>query len=539
MVSGFMISRWNHRFLSLAFGLAIPLLTVACQKVPLLAPTGSTIVLTSSATALSTNGTANLTAQVLEQSGYPPHSGTVITFTTTLGSVEPAQASTNTSGLVNVTFNSGTANGTATIVATSGGATAPASGGTTTGGTATSANMVKIAVGTAAVGRVSVNASPATVPNTGGSTTITATVLDINGNLLTSAPVSFTTTAGTLSATIATTGASGVAATTLTTSQTSTVTASVGATPPTGGTTTPPASGTASGSVTVNISTAPTLSIGLPTTPPSAGLPASFTFTVTAAGTNGSAVRDVTVNWGDGNTQDLGAIVGGAVVSHVYQLPGTYAINATLTDSSGNVVNAFNSVTVSPKPQPTVSISTAATIPTAGTDLTFTASVAPAAGNGTVIQDVTINYGEPGAATTSLGPITGTNIALHHVYQTSGTYTAVLRATDSNGSVGTAATSVFVQAAPPLGVTLTASLTNNGLTNTIATFTATVTGLGNSVVTQYLWNFADSTAPVPSTTNQITHNYTHTGVAIQPSVTITTSALPPNNTASASTVITP
>src|SRR5579864_4032426 len=157
MVSWSMISRRNHRFLSLAFGLAIPLLASACEKVPLLAPSGSAIVLTSSATALPVNGTANLTAQVLDQSGYPPHSGTVITFTTTLGTVQPAQAATNASGLVNVTFNSGLANGTATIVATSGGAGASTSPGTTTGGTtttATSANVVKIAIGTAAVGRV-------------------------------------------------------------------------------------------------------------------------------------------------------------------------------------------------------------------------------------------------------------------------------------------------------------------------------------------------------------------------------------------------
>src|SRR5579864_8510120 len=139
MVSWSMISRRNHRFLSLAFGLAIPLLASACEKVPLLAPSGSAIVLTSSATALPVNGTANLTAQVLDPSGYPPHSGTVITFTTTLGSVQPAQAATNTSGLVNITFNSGLANGTATIVATSGGAggAAATSGGTTTSGTTT------------------------------------------------------------------------------------------------------------------------------------------------------------------------------------------------------------------------------------------------------------------------------------------------------------------------------------------------------------------------------------------------------------------
>jgi hypothetical protein len=540
MVSCLMISRRNHRFLSLAFGLAIPLLASACEKVPLLAPSGATIVLTSSATALPVNGTANLTAQVLDQSGYPPHSGTVITFTTTLGAVQPAQAATNASGLVTVTFNSGLANGTATIIATSGGATGATSGATTTGSTttaATSANMVKIAVGTAAVGKVTVNASPASVPNTGGSTTISATVLDINGNVLTSAPVSFTTTAGTLSAAIATTGANGVAATILTTSQVSTVTASVGATAPaTSTTTTPAASGQASGTVTVNISTAPTLVITPPTTA-SAGLPASFTFLVTAATANGSNVRDVTVNWGDGTPlQDLGALIGTAIVSHIFKSAGVYAINASLTDSFGNVVPTSTSVTVNPKPQPTVSLALTnpSVTPTAGTDTPFTASVEPATSSGTVIQDATINYGD--GFSTDLGPATGMNFALHHVYQSGGTYTATLSATDSNGGVGTAVTIVFVQAQPPLGVTLTASGTNNGLSNTIESFTATVSGLGNAVVISYLWNFGNGDAPATTTTNTITHSYAHGNVSYTPSVTITTSN---GGTASGSTVITP
>ena len=47
-------------------------LSVACQRVPLLAPSGSTITLTSAATALPLNGTAEIIAQVIEPSGTPP-----------------------------------------------------------------------------------------------------------------------------------------------------------------------------------------------------------------------------------------------------------------------------------------------------------------------------------------------------------------------------------------------------------------------------------------------------------------------------------
>src|SRR5262245_48120936 len=145
-----------------AAGLIAPLLlTVSCEKVPLLAPSGSSITLTSSINALPVNGTTDIIAQVLEQAGTPPHSGTVISFTTTLGWIEPADARTDSSGRATVKFHAGAVNGTATISAYSGGAST--SGGTTTGTgtntTTTTDTRLKIAVGTAAVGRVTVSAN--------------------------------------------------------------------------------------------------------------------------------------------------------------------------------------------------------------------------------------------------------------------------------------------------------------------------------------------------------------------------------------------
>src|SRR5207249_474113 len=103
------------------------------------------------------------------------------------------------------------------------------------------------------------------------------------------------------------------------------------------------------------------------------------------------------------------------------QTPGTFIIIGTLTDSFGNVINVSTSVTVNARPQPAVSLSIVTTNPTAGTDIAFTASVAPAAGTGTVIQDASIDWGD--GARTPLGAVTGTAIALHHAYQRDGTYT--------------------------------------------------------------------------------------------------------------------
>jgi len=237
----FMISRINLPVASLAVVAGLALSTFACQKVPLLAPSGSSITLTASVTALPINGSADVTAQVIEPAGTPPQRGTTISFTTTLGTVQPSQAETDISGRATVRFLAGTGSGTATIAAISGGVSGVSA---STGATApASANTVKILVGTAAVGSVRVSASPTLLPATGGAATITAQALDINGNALTSAPVTFSTTAGTLDQGFGTTDQNGTAAVILRTSTAATVTAAVGVQAGSSTGTTPPPTG--------------------------------------------------------------------------------------------------------------------------------------------------------------------------------------------------------------------------------------------------------------------------------------------------------
>jgi adhesin/invasin len=423
MFSVFMIPRWRLAALTLLPALFL-LAETACQRVPLLAPSGSVITLTSSATVLPFNGSTFIQAQVIEAAGTPPHSGTHLTFTTTLGTIQPSDAETDSSGIAKVTFLAGAQSGTATITAISGGASVSATG------------AVKILVGAAAVGRVNMSANPGTVPAAGGTSTITANVLDVNGNILPNVPVTFSATTGSLSATLVNTDANGSAQTSLTTATQSTVTGSVGAqgstTPPaTGGggtgTTTPttPTSGQASGSVTVGINAAPTLVITPPTTAPTAGIPASFTFVVTPATQNGSAIRDLAVDWGDPSpdVQDLGAVTGNAIVVHIFPA-GTWTVTGTVTDAAGN----------------RVSVSTV----------------------------------------------------------------------------------VFVQTSPPLTVSLSAAATPNGA-NTTESFTATVIGLGNSVVVNYHWDFKGTNGTADTTTNQQSRSYVANSGPFTVTVTVTTS----------------
>ena len=461
------------------------LLTVGCEKVPLLAPSGSNISLNATTNVLPVNASTDIVAQVLEPAGTPPHSGTHIIFTTTLGTIQPSEAETDINGRAVVKFLSGSASGTATITAASGGANVGANGG------------LKISVGTAAVGKVILNATPSLVPATGGTSTITAVVYDINGNTLPSAPIAFSTTAGSLDKLVATTNANGEATTTLTTATQATVTGSVGAqggssggqtpaptTPPSTTPTTPaPTTGQSSGSVTVGIASAPSVLIKPPTTAITAGLPASFTFTVTAATTNGSAVRDLTVSWGDGETQDLGAVTGDAVVSHTYRSPGTYRITATVTDSSGNSVAPSTAVTVTSTVLP-ITITPPSTPPGAGLPATFTIVIGtlPAGDN---VRNVHIDWGDGSAQ--DLGAISGST-SVSHPYVNAGSYNVTATLTDTVGNTATVTSPITVVPTASPTIIITPSVAT---ATRIATFQIQVTPPSGVGIQDALLDFGD------------------------------------------------
>ncbi|HET9370092.1 MAG TPA: hypothetical protein VFO19_07580 [Vicinamibacterales bacterium] len=104
-----------------------------CDDVWLTAPSGTAITLFADTDAVAVNGTAEITAVLIEggqssddaQSivpgvGTPVHPGTVVSFSTTLGTIEPADVKTGGGGRAVVRFNAGGQAGTATIRAISG-----------------------------------------------------------------------------------------------------------------------------------------------------------------------------------------------------------------------------------------------------------------------------------------------------------------------------------------------------------------------------------------------------------------------------------
>lgn len=375
----------------------------ACDKVPLLAPTSSTITLTVSTTVVPVNGTAGVSASVTEAAGTPVQNGTVVTFTSSFGVIEPIEARTE-GGKATVRFVASQQSGTAIIGAFSG---------------AARAETLEIRVGGAATTRVIVRADPQTIPASGGTSDVVATVLDEAGNRMQGVPVIFSTTAGQVVPGSAITDANGEARTTLSTPRTATVTANAGA---------------QSGTIEVTVSS-PSVTITPPATAIEAGVPATFTI-APVTGATGNALREVVIDFGDGTAPvRLGNVQGSTAVAHTFASAGTYTVTATATDTQG--IEGRSSIVVSVTGQAAVAVTlTAAPNPVSVSNpaqqgiVAFTAS-ATGFGTGATITSYSWNFGNGQSATTTGGTI-------NHRYSTPGTYvaTVTVRTTTGNSGVG-------------------------------------------------------------------------------------------------------
>jgi adhesin/invasin len=337
--------------------LVLVVAAVACDKVPLTAPSSSTITVTAAARTVGLGGSIEVSAFVAESSGTPVQNGTSVRFSTNLGRVDPVDAQTR-NGVATATFFAGDQSGTAQIRATSGGV-----GGATGSGTNAATNMVEVQVGAAAAATVAVSAQPTVLPVGGGTSTIIASVLDASGNRLRGVPVTFSTDVGSLSSSLGTTDSNGDATVQLTTSRTAIVTARANA-----------ASTAASGTVTVRVATANGVTLSAPTPNPAlVGQAVSVTITPPAA--DQGTVPSVSLNWGDGTVENLGLVASARSVSHIYNNTGTFQITATAT-ADGSSVQSSTSVVVNPKPLFTVTLAADDTTLIINQPVTVSATVA-------------------------------------------------------------------------------------------------------------------------------------------------------------------
>jgi hypothetical protein len=382
---------------------------ISCDKMPLSAPTESTITLYASRTTGGLNGSVDITATVIESAGTPVQNGTVVTFTTTLGTIEPNEARTN-NGKATVKLLAGTRSGTAEVRAFSGGIS--------------SGDPLTVTVGAAAAGKVELLANPSALPASGGVVQLTAVVSDAVGNRLSSVPVTFTTDAGVLSTTSATTDGNGEARSSLSTTAKARVTASV-----VGGTST-----SLTATLDIPLRVGPTVAMTIPASSLVPGVPAVFSVTVTAGG---AAVRSAMIEFGDGDKQSLSAS-GTSIVTHVYGSSGTFIVMAEATDMAGETAKATASVSVQPVVV-TVSLTVSPSPVTTAAPAEFTAS-ATTTPAGATIERYEWNFGDGSVRTTSGGNTS-------HLYTSGGgrRYTVSVRAVTTTGASGTAQREIVVQ----------------------------------------------------------------------------------------------
>lgn len=321
------------RVFPLLTGIGLSLVTgaVSCAKVPLLAPTGTVINLTVQSATAALNSSVNIIAVLIENgqqgqggtgttatstsqtgAGTPVQDGTVVSFSTSIGTIEPAEVKT-VNGKVSVVLKTSGESGTATITAYSGGAKSTA----------------QIKIGAANAKTVTVSASPQNLPSTGGTSVISALVVDENGNGLAGATVIFTTDKGSLSSASALTNQNGIATATLTTTGAAKVNATINA---------------ITGTVNVGLASAASLKLQVPTAVQTISTPVSFT--VSNESTSSVRLTNVSISYGDGATQPIGVLSGSQTVTHFYSSTGIFNITVSGLDPDGVPATQFGQIAV-------------------------------------------------------------------------------------------------------------------------------------------------------------------------------------------------
>lgn len=182
---------------------------LACDSAIPTAPAGTILTISASPSQITSTGSSTITVVGRQPNGSPLNEGTEIFFSTDLGSVNPAVSPVDEDGIARTTLRGDGRVGSASVQAM----VSTGSGGEGGAGTAT----VEVLIGRVA-GGVSLQATPTSVPETGGTISLLALVRDDEGQPLASVSVNFETDVGTLQSggSFITTNAQGEARDTLT-----------------------------------------------------------------------------------------------------------------------------------------------------------------------------------------------------------------------------------------------------------------------------------------------------------------------------------
>lgn len=163
--------------------LALPLLLLAfgCDEATPVAPSGTVLSISATPGEIPVRGSATIRVTALRANGTPVNPGTLIRLDTTLGLIDES-VPTDDTGVARATLRGDGRIGTATVTARSG---------------ASEAATVEVEIGEAAA-NASLQASPSSIPETGGTVTLLALVRNDQGQPLPNATVNFTTEVGIL-----------------------------------------------------------------------------------------------------------------------------------------------------------------------------------------------------------------------------------------------------------------------------------------------------------------------------------------------------
>ena len=170
------------RLLLWALLLAGTLLSPACDKASPVAPAGTTITLSVNPTRINIDGEASVTAIVRRENGSPVNPGTVVNFSTSLGLLDPDDATTDDTGVAETRLRGAGQIGTATVTASTG---------------AAAAVSAELQIGSLA-SSMTLQASPTNIGPSGGDVDLLAVVRDDAGQLLQNLAINYSTTAGKL-----------------------------------------------------------------------------------------------------------------------------------------------------------------------------------------------------------------------------------------------------------------------------------------------------------------------------------------------------
>ncbi len=214
---------------------------------------------------------------------------------------------------------------------------------------------------------------------------------------------------------------------------------------------------------------------------------APSTFTVSPE--RGSAPYTARVSFGDGSSTVVTG-PGPFSISHTYPAPGSYSVDANVTDAVGAVANLAPILSITVTGGPSV---TAVASPTA-TDLGHPVHLNASATSGASPYTFGWSFGDSG---------NGTGASASHSYASAGAHTATVVATDSSGGVANASVLIHVNPLP----TVTGIRSGKGATaGSPDPFSANVSG-GTAPYT-YSWSFGDGATGASATPS---HSFAQAG----------------------------